>query len=183
MTRLLHLARFIAFGLRMLRFDLLYGRRSGLVGLGKGTLFTPGMRIRLGAGTWIGPYSVFKGTGSVSIGAKTYIGAYASLNAVGSIEIGERCMFGNFVSVIDNDHGIAGDLPYQDQPLTINPVVICDDCWIGEKATILNGVTVGAGAIVAAGAVVREDVAPRTIVGGVPARVLRDINAPPGANG
>ena len=53
-----------------------------------------------------------------------------------------------------------------------NPVTIEDDVWIGDRATII-GVTIGRGAVVAAGAVVTKDVAPNTIVGGVPAKVIR----------
>lgn len=52
-------------------------------------------------------------------------------------------------------------------------VVIGDSCWIGTNATILGGVTIGDGAVVAAGAVVTKDVEPHTLVGGVPARVLK----------
>ena len=55
------------------------------------------------------------------------------------------------------------------------PVRIGDKVWVGANATILPGVTIGDGAIVAAGAVVTKDVAPRTVVGGVPAKVIKTI--------
>ena len=54
------------------------------------------------------------------------------------------------------------------------PITIGDGCWIGANATILGGVTIGNGAVVAAGAVVTADVAPHTLVGGVPAHIIRD---------
>ena len=54
------------------------------------------------------------------------------------------------------------------------PITIGDGCWIGANATILGGVTIGCGAVVAAGAVVTDDVAPHTLVGGVPAHIIRD---------
>jgi len=55
------------------------------------------------------------------------------------------------------------------------PVVIEDDVWIGANAVVLPGVTIGARSVVGAGAVVVKDVAPKTIVAGVPARVIRDL--------
>ena len=55
------------------------------------------------------------------------------------------------------------------------PIVIGDRVWIGSNATVLPGVTIGDGAIVAAGAVVTKDVAPNTVVAGVPARLLRPL--------
>jgi acetyltransferase-like isoleucine patch superfamily enzyme len=57
----------------------------------------------------------------------------------------------------------------------IQPVVICDKVWIGFNAVILRGVTVGEGAVVAAGSVVTKDVAPYTVVGGNPARLLKEL--------
>jgi acetyltransferase-like isoleucine patch superfamily enzyme len=54
------------------------------------------------------------------------------------------------------------------------PILIGDHVWIGTNALILKGVTIGSGSIVAAGAIVNKDVPPRTLVGGVPARIIKD---------
>lgn len=78
--------------------------------------------------------------------------------------IGHNCMIATLNHVEDPEH--RGDiLP--------SPVRIEDKVWIGANVTILPGVTVGEGAILAAGAVVTKDVEPRTVVGGVPARIIK----------
>ena len=101
------------------------------------------------------------------------------------IHIGDHVMFGPRVTVITGDHRMdyvgkylidvrgVDKLPENDQP-----VIFEGDNWIGANATILKGVTVGEGAVVAAGAVVTKNVAPYTIVGGVPAKYIGDRFAP-----
>ncbi len=74
------------------------------------------------------------------------------------------------VQLISNNHDL-----YDRQLLICKPVRICRNAWIGAGATILPGVTVGENAIVAAGAIVTKDVAPNTIVGGNPAKFIKDI--------
>jgi acetyltransferase-like isoleucine patch superfamily enzyme len=84
------------------------------------------------------------------------------------IVIGDHCMFGPDVIIRDDDgHEIIGAVQQA-------PIIIGDDVWVGARAIILKGVTIGDGAIIAAGAVVTTDVPPRAIAGGVPARVIRE---------
>ena len=59
------------------------------------------------------------------------------------------------------------------------PIAIGKNVWVGANVTILPGVTIGDGAIIAAGAVVTKDVAPDTIVGGVPARFIKPVDMEP----
>jgi maltose O-acetyltransferase len=63
-------------------------------------------------------------------------------------------------------------VPGRLRPTYTKPIVVCNGAWIGAGAIITQGVTIGEGAVVAAGAVVTKNVAPRTIVGGVPAKVI-----------
>lgn len=100
------------------------------------------------------------GSGLVNYGAEIVCGT--------SIAIGDGCWLGPRVVIRDDDeHELAGSI-------RTAPIVVGDNVWIGGRAVILKGVTIGDGAVVAAGAVVTRNVPPRTIVAGVPARVIRE---------
>jgi acetyltransferase-like isoleucine patch superfamily enzyme len=82
--------------------------------------------------------------------------------------IGDNCLIGPRVEIRDDDaHQVIGSV-------RAAPIIIGDNVWVGARATILKGATIGDGAIIAAGAVVTKDVPSRTIVGGNPARVIRE---------
>lgn len=115
--------------------------------------------------------------GDVSIGAHTSLNAGAV--TIGRVTIGNLVRIAAYAVLVGENHGTADlDQPIAVQPLTSEGVVIEDDVWIGANATVVDGVTVGAHSVIAAGAVVTKDVAPWTIVGGVPARPIRDRRAP-----
>jgi len=110
--------------------------------------------------------------GVLEIGDRTYINSGASLCAQQSVKIGARCAIGNLALVMDTDfHSIEDHM----QPGEARPVVIEDDVWLAARVTVLKGVTIGRGAVVAAGAVVTRDVPPHTLVGGVPAKFIRQL--------
>jgi acetyltransferase-like isoleucine patch superfamily enzyme len=109
----------------------------------------------------------------VSFGAGCYF-----LATVSGIRIGNKVMIADRVSIRGGNHNtsVIGKAMYdvtEKRPQDDQVVVIDDDVWIGTGVTILKGVHVGRGAIVAAGAVVSRDVPPYSIVGGVPARVIK----------
>lgn len=102
------------------------------------------------------------GSGFVNHGAR--------IHCFERVIIGDQVYIGDDVAIRDSDgHEIIGS----GKPMTM-PIVIGNHVWIGAKVTILKGVTIGEGAIVAAGSVVSHDVPPRTLVGGVPAKVIRE---------
>lgn len=118
---------------------------------------------------------------TISIRDNVFIGDRAYFNAtLSSINIGDNVSFGpdviirggnhasHIVGKLLKDYKLADKLPTDDEP-----VIISNDVWVGTRVTILKGVTIGRGAIVAAGAVVTKDVPPYSIVGGVPARVIK----------
>lgn len=92
------------------------------------------------------------------------------------VRIGARVMFGPHVTISTAGHPVHPELRADGSQFSA-PVTIEDDVWIGGNVSILPGVTVGRGSVVAAGAVVTGNVPPMTVVGGVPARVLRPITA------
>lgn len=103
----------------------------------------------IGAGTWIGAFTVIDGSGGLRIGAGCDISCGAQIYTHSTAR---RCVSGRSYPVIDRA-----------------PTVIGDRVFIGANATVLMGVTIGEGAVVGAGAVVTKDVAPYTVVAGVPA--------------
>jgi maltose O-acetyltransferase len=88
------------------------------------------------------------------------------------VRIGRNVAIGNYVLIMDSDFHAVNDHRESGKSA---PVIIEDDAWIAARVTILKGVRIGKGAVIAAGAVVTKDVSPRTLVGGVPARVLRTL--------
>lgn len=159
--------------LRLIRYDLFFGTRTGRVTLGEKIWFEPAMRLELEKGVWLNRLGTFHGNGHVRIGARTYIGCNFSIHCVSEVVIGRDCLFGNFASLIDNNHGTMRHDLIRRQPLESAPIIVGDNCWIGEKATLLPGVTLGDGVVVAAGAVVRGNISANSVVAGVPAKTIR----------
>jgi len=91
---------------------------------------------------------------------------------LGGITIDDGVLIAPKVSLLSEGHGIS---PSERHSLIPKPVHIKKNAWIGAGATILQGVTVGENAVVAAGAVVSRDVPDNTIVAGVPARVVKEV--------
>lgn len=107
--------------------------------------------------------------GELHVGDEVTINTGSSIHADTSVRIGHRVKIGPYVHVMDTSfHSVGLDRSHPGG----DPIVIEDDVWICVKATVLPGVRIGRGAIVAAGSVVTADVAPFTIVGGMPARPI-----------
>jgi maltose O-acetyltransferase len=112
----------------------------------------------------------------LSIGEYTFIGRGVEIEISTRVTIGRHGLIAPGVFITDHNHGTSIDEPIFRQPSVHSTVVIGDDVWIGANAVILPGVNIGDGAVVGAGAVVTSDVPPRSIVGGVPARLIRNRN-------
>ena len=121
---------------------------------GEFSLFS-GYRLRVGEGA-----ELRLGSGYINWGG--------DITCLTQVVIGNNCLIGPQVVIRDDDaHEVIGGV-------RTAPIIIGDNVWVGTRAVILKGVTIGDGAIVAAAAVVTKDVPPRTIVGGNPAHVIRE---------
>lgn len=133
--------------------------------------------------TWVVGLKVFDRARLV-IGDHTTINYRTLISVAQEVRIGRHCMLAGEIKIFDNNSHPTDHLARRaNQPLSagdVAPVLIGDDVWIGAGAVIMKGVRIGEGAIVAAGAVVVDDVAPFTVVGGNPARVLKTLM--PGRN-
>lgn len=116
--------------------------------------------------------------GTLRIGDKTVFGRDNTVTCYLDIDIGPRTLVSDWVYICDFDHRTDDvTVPIKDQGIVKSPVRIAEDCWVGVKATVLRGSDVREGAVLAAHSVVRGPVAEHTIVGGVPARALKDRRA------
>lgn len=159
-----------------------------------------GRRITIGRGARIEAF----GAGdeiNISFGADVEINDYVHIGSACRIAIGDRVLIASRVFITDHNHGVYSERPVEvrhlrqtdgssaadrssdpsvppgKRPLSMAPVTICDDVWLGEGVCVLPGVTIGAGSIVGANAVVSRDIPPASIAVGIPARVVRRFDA------
>ncbi len=146
-----------------------------------------GMRsISIGDSTFIGDYvtlTAWPEAGDsknvvIEIGSGCSIGDYNHISAANRIVIGNNLLTGKWVSVIDNSHGLTDfdnlKLPPLERTVSSKgQIIIGNNVWIGDKVTILPGVSIGDGAIIGANSVVSKDVPPYSVVAGVPAQIKK----------
>ena len=113
----------------------------------------------------------------IRIGRDSLIGEYTVIRGQGGVTIGDRVYTSPFVQIIAVNHVFDDpSRPFVEQGITAQGIAIEDDVWIGSGAVVTDGVQVGKGSVIAAGAVVTQDVPPHTVVGGVPAKAIREID-------
>ena len=135
----------------------------------------PYRRFALGQHSVVESYScINNAVGDVVIGDHTRIGIHNTI--IGPVTIGNHVNLAQGITVTALNHNFDDTTKRIDeQGIATKPVVISDDVWIGANAVILPGVTIGRHAVVAAGAVVTKDVPDNTIVGGVPATIIKKL--------
>ena len=129
--------------------------------LGRGTVVTTTSHLsRLGVG--------------FALGARSGLGDHCHVGASGGVRIGDDVIAGSYVSFHSQEHVYADpSTTIRSQGTTEVGIEIGNDCWIGAKATILDGTTIGSGSVIAAGAVVKGTFPAGSVLAGVPATVIR----------
>ncbi|MFK7803474.1 MAG: DapH/DapD/GlmU-related protein [Anaerolineae bacterium] len=134
--------------------------------------------VSIGNGTVLMDVPVFSGgkksISTLSFGCNCFINVECIFDLSSEIRIEDNVYFGHRVMLITSKH----DFSKSDQrggALTGDSITVEHGAWIGAGSTVLPGVTVGRGSVIAAGSVVSKDVLPNTIVGGVPAKLIREL--------
>lgn len=109
---------------------------------------------------------------NITVGENVFINACCHFQDHGGVTLGDGCQIGHNVVFATLNHCLAPDERQNTYPA---PIVLGKNVWVGSNSTIVQGVTIGDNAVVGAGAVVTKDVPPNTIVGGVPARFIKQI--------
>src|SRR5438105_1203474 len=153
-----------------------YRLRHGWYRTVLGVKLGPGSGIHLNCYVWFTGPGRMRREGLLTIGNHSRINRNCCLDARGGLTIGDNVSISPDVVILTMEH-------LKDDPgfaTVTRPLRIDDHAWIGMRAMVMPGVTIGRGAIVAAGAVVTRDVSPGTIVGGVPARPIGQRGLDPG---
>lgn len=133
-------------------------------------------RLTLGRDVRIAPNVSFANAERVALGDHVQIGARCSLwagNTTSWIRIGDRTTFGPEVFATAANYGLAAGQRITDQEMVERDIIIGQDCWIGTRAILTAGITIGDGAVIGAGSVVTKDVPAGAIAAGVPAKIVR----------
>lgn len=141
---------------------------SGVKIIRKNASIKVGRKVQIYKGVKLSAFGN-EGFCEIVIGSNTSIGDRTEIHAGKKVEIGSGCNISWDVCIMDRDYH-----KFNSQTEEIKPVKICNDVWIGCNVIILKGITIGEGAVIAAGSVVTKDVAPKTLVGGNPAKVLKE---------
>lgn len=137
--------------------------------------------ILIGNNVSIGKNTCIECTGNLQtlgkgfiVGDNVGLGTHGFFGCAGGVKIGSDTIIGNYVSFHSENHNYSDiNIPIRLQGVSHKGITIGKNCWIGAKATFLDGANVGNGCIVAAGAVIKGDFPENSIIGGIPAKVLK----------
>jgi acetyltransferase-like isoleucine patch superfamily enzyme len=145
--------------------------------IGKGVICraTDGGTLSIGKGASIGQNAIIEAKGgNILIGENVFVGAGCIIICKEHIRIGSNCQIAEYVVIRDQDHS-SSSRPIKDAGFKIAPIEIGEDVWIGAKATIVKGSTIGDGSIIGAHSLVRTDIPSFSLATGIPAEVTKKI--------
>jgi acetyltransferase-like isoleucine patch superfamily enzyme len=137
-------------------------KHNGRISIGERTTLWPGVKLDVDSTNLAAP-------AILTIGKCSSIGDKTQIHCCEKVSIGDYVLISWGVNILENNYHNTAD-----NAIKTAPIVIHDRVWIGCNAIILSGVTIGFGSIIAAGSVVTKDVPPSSLVGGNPARVIRE---------
>lgn len=131
--------------------------------------------ISIGENCYVGRGTIFScKEGDIILKDYANISTYCNISSNSTVTIGEKTLLGPYVSVFATMHSFDKvDEAILDQGWTSQGVEIADDCWLGAKVTVLDGVKIGESAVIGAGALVTTSLPPRVVAVGSPAKVIR----------
>jgi len=137
--------------------------------------------LYIGSGSSIGSFSIIKVSGTLSsigkriqVGSNVGIGDFAHIGGAGGVTIGDDTIAGAYLSIHPENHIFSNPKELiRNQGVNRKGIKIGKNCWIGAKVTILDGAKVGDGCVIAAGAVVNAEFPDNVVIGGVPAKILK----------
>jgi len=131
--------------------------------------------IKIGKDTYIHPFCTLRAfKGYIHVGKECSLNPYSAIYGDGGVEIGNYVRIASHVVIVASEHNWEDpNIPIHFQGIRSKGIKIGNDVWIGTHCVILDGVSIGNGAIVGAGAVVTKDVPPYSIVVGIPAKVIK----------
>ncbi len=132
------------------------------------------LTVKIGNAVHIEKDVWLKGTASIIIGDNCLIGRNCVIGSNDLVEIGPNTLIAENVSIRDTDHIFSKtDIPIKRQGFEAKAVTIGSDVWIGYGVVVTKGVTIGTGSVIGANSVVSKDVPPYTVVGGIPAKIIK----------
>ncbi|MDQ1000343.1 acetyltransferase-like isoleucine patch superfamily enzyme [Neobacillus niacini] len=138
---------------------------------------TIGKRLGIVGRPWSTQLTVEKDA-VLTIGNDVFINAGCGIAASKEIRIGNNVLIGPRTSILDSDYHLL-DADVTSEQLK-KPIIIEDNVWIGTRCTILPGVKIGKNSVISAGSIVNKDIPPNVVAGGVPVKVIRELNTPDG---
>lgn len=136
----------------------------------KDAMLSVGNNVHLGRNVYIKTYG-----GRINIHSDVSINAFSFLNGAGGLHIGRGTRIGSHTSIISSNHLFDDEkVPIREQGTSREGIVIEGDCWLGTGVRVLDGVSIGEGCILAAGAVVNKSFSSSLVLGGVPAKVIKE---------